>query len=100
MAPAGGISSISAVVTPSAETYGKAGAVASSLLQPVVFRAKTAAQSAAAIRNTRCFMLFLLGIDVADSGSVIFKGTSVHSVGWIFSKQANRTMQEDLSVAT
>ena len=26
-----------------------------------------------------------------------FKGISIHSIGWIFSRRANRTMQEDLS---
>ena len=29
-----------------------------------------------------------------------FWGTAVNSVGWFFSRQANRTMQEDMSVAT
>ena len=28
------------------------------------------------------------------------KGISIHSGGWIFSSWANKTMQEDLSVAT
>ncbi|MBR4717759.1 MAG: hypothetical protein IKP09_06845, partial [Lentisphaeria bacterium] len=34
------------------------------------------------------------------AGAPASKGISIHSGGWIFSSRTNKTMQEDLSVAT